>query len=211
MRRTLHLVLAGLVVLLPIEVHAAGSTSSAHKKKKPKKTRAAEVEQEREQERSQGEDEESQGSRRRRKRQPKTIDVPQAEETGEPKKDAPAEPGKPPAPAEEEEDDSDFEDNPSKWVEALTQKVPPRRYGYVLGVVIGGTGLVFAYQAQGEAKRAETITSAHEAQRAVANARASAALANVLYGLAGAALLLALVLEFIPEPLADKANLTFHF
>jgi hypothetical protein len=232
MRRILHLVLAAFIAMLPTPSFGAGKydasgSSSRKKKKKPKKTKAAEQEQENEAARAQG-DEESQGSKRKKKRRSKTIEVApdgtstETTEGGEDgKSDAPkpddAEGGtdKPkvtPAPAaDDEEDDSDFEENPSKWVEALSKSVPPRRYAYVIGAIIGGTGLVFAYQAQGEAKRAETITSALEAQRAVNNARASAALANVLYGLAAAAVLLAVLLEFIPEPVAEKAALTFHF
>jgi len=233
MRRILHLVLCFSLVLLPLPVLGAGkydaSGSSAKKKKKKKKpkrvkkAKAAEEEQALEAERAQGEDEEeSQGSRRKKKRRPKVIEVSAEGEgrevTGEepPKSDKPEKtPDKPAAVAaaeeEEEDDDVSFEDNPSKMFEVLNKAVPPRRYAYVIGAVVGGVGLVFAYQAQGEAKRAETIVSALESQRAVNNARASAALANVMYGLAAAAVLLALVLEFIPEPVAEKAALTFRF
>lgn len=241
MRRISHLVLAAFIAVLPTpslgasKYDAASSSSASKKKKKPKKTKAAEREQQVEAERAQGEDEESQGSKRKKKRRSKTVDVGadgtatetvgdggETEKSDPPKSDAPKSDATaaaaekpatatPPAAADDDDDGADLEENPSRWVEALSKSVPPRRYAYVLGAIIGGTGLVFAYQAQGEAKRAETITSALEAQRAVNNARASAALANVLYGLAAAAVLLALVLEFIPEPVAEKAALTFHF
>lgn len=234
MRRILHLVLAAFIVALPLPSFAAGkydaANVSARKKKKTrvKKSKPAEQEQENEAARAQGKDEESQGSRRKKKRRPKTIEVaPDGTATttegdeATAKSDAPkADPeatggdtpaATAPAVAADDDDDADFEDSPAKWVEAINRNVPPRRYAYVLGAIIGGTGLVFAYQAQGEAKRAETITSALEAQRAVSNARASAAVANVLYGLAAAAVVIAIVLEFIPEPLAEKAALTFRF
>lgn len=226
MRRILHLVLAGFIALLPTHAFSeskrdASGSSGTHKKHK--KVKKAAAEEEAEAARAQGEEEESQGSKRKKKRRPKVIEVsPEGEATevtpagaDQPEKETtPA--AKPPAPAVEEDEEgdgapTDFEDDPSQWLEALGRNVPPRRYAYVIGAIIGGTGLVFAYQAQGEAKRAETITSALEAQRAVGNARASAALANVMYGLAGAAILLALILELLPEPAAEKAALTFHF
>lgn len=236
MRFILHLVLAAAIVTVPLPSFAAGkydaASSSARKKKKKKvkKSRAAEQEQADEAARAQGQDEESQGSRRKKKRRSKTIDVapdgtttttegsddegksdtPKKADPDEGGTDTPAKPASTPA-AADDDDDEEFSESPSKWIEALNRNVPPRRYAYVLGAIIGGTGLVFAYQAQGEAKRAETITSALEAQRAVNNARASAALANVMYGLAAAAIVIALVLEFIPEPIAEKAALTFHF
>ncbi len=233
MRFILHLVLAAAIVTVPLPSFGAGkydaASSSARKKKKKKKVkkaRAAEQEQADEAARAQGEDDESQGSRRKKKRRAKVIEVApdgtattteggdDETPTDKPTKTEPSEGVATPTPtpaAAEEEDDEEFSESPSKWIEALNRNVPPRRYAYVLGAVIGGTGLVFAYQAQGEAKRAETITSALEAQRAVNNARASAALANVMYGLAAAAIVIALVLEFLPEPIAEKAALTFHF
>ncbi len=232
--------LAFSLVLLPLPVFGAGkydagkydsggsSSRKKKKKKKVKKAKPAEEEQAVEAERAQGDDEEeSQGSRRKKKRRPKVIEANAEGEgkevTGEGEGEAaPAKTDKPkaapaatatatPAAEEEEDDDVSFDESPSKVFEVLNKAVPPRRYAYVIGAVVGGVGLVFAYQAQGEAKRAETIVSALEAQRAVGNARASAALANVMYGLAGAAVLLALVLEFIPEPIAEKAALTFRF
>ncbi|GEM_PF-3281128 len=85
------------------------------------------------------------------------------------------------------------------------------RYGYIIGGGFLVAGLAFAYSAQGEAKRAETIGSAREASQALDNARASAATANVIYGVATATLVVALLFEFLPEPIAQKASLTFHF
>ena len=88
---------------------------------------------------------------------------------------------------------------------------PRHRYGYVIGGGFLVAGLVFAYSAQGEAKRAETIGTAREASQALDNARASAATANVIYGAAAASLVVALLFEILPEPVAEKASLTFHF
>ena len=85
------------------------------------------------------------------------------------------------------------------------------RYGYVIGGGLLVTGLAFAYSAQGEAKRAETIGTAREAAQALENARTSAATANVIYGAAAVTLVVALLFEILPEPVAEKASLTFHF
>ncbi len=85
------------------------------------------------------------------------------------------------------------------------------RYAFVAGgvLLLGGAG--FGYFAQGESIRARTLSSARESSAALDRARAHAATANVLYGVAGATLLYGLVLEFLPEPAAEKASLTFHF
>src|SRR5262249_51546226 len=80
--------------------------------------------------------------------------------------------------------DDDYDESPSKAFAAFNRAIPPRRYAYVVGVLLGGVGLVFAYQSQGEATRAQTVPSAREAQRAISDARGSAGLANVMYGLA---------------------------
>jgi hypothetical protein len=192
MRRIPHLVLALSVALLPVQGFAA--------KKVKKRSHAAEVEEAAETERAQ-----SAPRKRRHKAQPKVIDVAQ------PAEEQPAQKAAADAPVAVEEPDDEAEDDSAKWMSVLSSKLPPRRYAYVVGAVLAGLGLVFAYQAQGEAKRAETITSAVEAQAAVQNARGSAALANVMYGLAAAAALTALILEFLPEPAADKSVLTFHF
>lgn len=85
------------------------------------------------------------------------------------------------------------------------------RYAYFLGGGFLVVGLAFAYSAQGEAKRAETILSAREAAQALDNARASAATSNVMYGVAAATLLVALIFELLPAPAAEHASLTFHF
>lgn len=85
------------------------------------------------------------------------------------------------------------------------------RYAYFLGGGLLVTGLAFAYFAQGEAKRAETIGTAREAAQALGNARASAATSNVVYGLAISTLVVALLFEVLAEPTAQAASLTFHF
>ncbi len=88
---------------------------------------------------------------------------------------------------------------------------PPHRYAFVAGGVLALGGAAFGYLAQGESDRARTLSSARDASAALGRAQASAATANVLYGVAGATLLYALVLELLPEPAAEKASLTFHF
>lgn len=114
------------------------------------------------------------------------------------------------AEADAESEEEEAEEDPSKAATFLTS-FPPRRYTYILGGAFVVGGLAFAFSAQGEAKRSDTITSAAEAQAALVNARASAAMASVMYGLAAATLIYAFVLEFLPEPVAEKASLTFHF
>lgn len=88
---------------------------------------------------------------------------------------------------------------------------PRHRYVMIAGGAVFAGGLAFAYAAQGEAKRAETIGSAREAVRAQDNARAAAATANVMYGLALATLAYATILEFLPESAVRRLSLTFHF
>ena len=111
----------------------------------------------------------------------------------------------------EESEAEEAESDPLEKIPALQVAFPPRRYNYILGGAFFVGGLAFAFSAQGEAKRSDTITSAVEAQNALVNARASAATASVLYAFAAATLAYALMLEFLPEPVAEKAALTFHF
>lgn len=85
------------------------------------------------------------------------------------------------------------------------------RYAFVAGGLLALGGAGFGYLAQGESNRARTLSSARDSSAALDRARASAATANVLYCVAGAAVLYGLVLELLPEPAADKASLTFHF
>ena len=91
----------------------------------------------------------------------------------------------------------------------------PALHGHRVAFVAGGVlllgGAAFGFLAQGESDRARTLSSARESSAALGRSQASAATANVLYGVAGATLLYALVLEFLPEPAAEKASLTFHF
>jgi flagellar biosynthesis GTPase FlhF len=115
--------------------------------------------------------------------------------------------------AKEDAEDEEEPEEEAKPIEvpAFLTTFPPRRATYIIGGAFLVGGLAFAFSAQGEAKRTETITSAVEAQNALVNARASAATASVFYGLAAATLAYALMLEFLPEPVAEKASLTFHF
>lgn len=93
----------------------------------------------------------------------------------------------------------------------VASRFPPQRYAYAgAGVfLLGGLGL--SYWAQGQALRAETVSSARDAQETLQSARQSAATANLLYAMAGLTLAYGLVLEFLPPQAADKADLTFHF
>lgn len=85
------------------------------------------------------------------------------------------------------------------------------RYAFLGAGALGAGGLVFSFIAHGQQERAKTLSSAGESARTIEDARQSAATANVLYALAGATLVYALVLEFLPRPEAEKASLTFHF
>jgi hypothetical protein len=85
------------------------------------------------------------------------------------------------------------------------------RYAFVAGGLLALGGAGFGYLAHGESQRARTLSSARDSSAAFDRARASAATANVLYGVAGLTLAYGLVLELLPEPAAEKASLTFHF
>jgi hypothetical protein len=111
------------------------------------------------------------------------------------------------AESEEERDSGEVMDN----VPTFLTSFPPHRYSYIVGGAFLVGGLAFAFSAQGEARRSDTITSAVETQNARVNARASAAMASVMLSLAAATLIYAFILEFLPEPVAEKASLTFHF
>ncbi|KFE66654.1 hypothetical protein DB31_8868 [Hyalangium minutum] len=85
------------------------------------------------------------------------------------------------------------------------------RYAYVAGglLLLGGVG--FGYFSRGEARRAESLESARESSAALNRAKTAAATSNVMYGVAGLTLAYGLLLEFLPEPAADAASLTYHF
>lgn len=85
------------------------------------------------------------------------------------------------------------------------------RVAFVAGGLVLLGGGAFGYLAHGESQRARTLSSARESGAAYDRARAHAATANVLYGVAGLTLAYGLVLELLPEPAAEKASLTFHF
>jgi hypothetical protein len=85
------------------------------------------------------------------------------------------------------------------------------RYAYVAGGVLLLGGVGFGYFSRGEAKRAESLETARESRVALDRARATAATANLMYGVAGLTLAYGLLLELLPEPAADAASLTFHF
>jgi hypothetical protein len=219
MRRISHLALAALVALVPMHAFAAkDSDDKDDDAAKPKKAKAAgslSGEEEAEAARAQ-----AAGSAPRKRARKAAAPVKAA--GAAPAKGAPAAAAAPkddddeaktaPAPdvvvASTGDAEEDFEEHP---IETVSRVFPARRLGYIVGLAFGGVGLIFAYQAQGEAKRAQTVTSAADAKGAIANAQSSSTTADVLYGLAAASVILALVLEFLPEPVAQKAALTFHF
>lgn len=104
---------------------------------------------------------------------------------------------------------------PVAALDAPTREPDPfirgHRYAYVAGglLLLGGVG--FGYFSRGEAKRAESLESARESSAALNRARTAAATSNVMYGVAGLTLAYGLLLEFLPEPAADAASLTYHF
>ncbi len=123
----------------------------------------------------------------------------------------------PPAPVEKEKPVAAKEKpaaEPTDMTERLIKDVgrsPRSRYAFAGGGVLMVAGLGFGYWAQGESKRAETIRSAYEAQRSVEAARQSAATANVLFALSLATLAYGVLLELLPQPIAERASLTYHF
>jgi hypothetical protein len=87
----------------------------------------------------------------------------------------------------------------------------PHRAAYLGGglLLLGGAGM--GLLARSEATRAQSLTSAQETAVAVQRAEQAAASANLLYGAAGLTLAYGLLLELLPDPIAEKASLTFHF
>jgi hypothetical protein len=88
---------------------------------------------------------------------------------------------------------------------------PAHRYGYVAGGVLALTGAGFGFIARSEALRATTLSSARESSATMGLARDHAATANLCYAMAGASVLYALALEFLPRPAAETASLAFRF
>lgn len=88
---------------------------------------------------------------------------------------------------------------------------PRHRLLYAGGglLALGGVGL--GLYAQAETRRAQTLASASDTAAALDHARTAAASANLMYGLAGLAIVYGVALELLPEPAAEKASLTFHF
>ncbi|GEN11602.1 hypothetical protein SAMN05443572_10536 [Myxococcus fulvus] len=85
------------------------------------------------------------------------------------------------------------------------------RYAFVAGGVLAVGGLGLGFFAQGEAKRAQSLSSAREARSTLDRARSASTAANLMYAAAGAAVLYGLVLELLPDEAADTASLTYHF
>jgi outer membrane biosynthesis protein TonB len=104
---------------------------------------------------------------------------------------------------------------PAGVLDAPTRAPEPfihgHRYAYVAGGVLLLGGVGFGYFSRGEAKRAESLEKARDAQAALSRARTAAATSNLLYGVAGLTIAYGLLLEVLPEPAADAASLTYHF
>ena len=101
---------------------------------------------------------------------------------------------------------------PAARAEAERQDAPAyHRYAFLGAGALAAGGVVFGFIAHGQQERAKTLSSAAEAAKTREDARQSAATANVLYALAGATLVYALVLEFLPKPAAEKASLAVRF
>jgi hypothetical protein len=99
-------------------------------------------------------------------------------------------------------------DAPSRPAKPL---IRGHRYAFVTGGVLLLGGVGFGYVSRGEAKRAESLETARESRAALDRARTAAATSNMLYGVAGLTLAYGLLLEFLPEPAAEAASLTYHF
>ncbi len=188
MRRTLPLLVC-LFVALPSATHAQKEEAPTNDEDaKPKKKSKAE------------------GSDRKFddvELTPKRKKTPVAEKPDLPKPASPAKREEPPA--------AQAVAHERPELEKPANELPRYRYAYLVGGGLVVAGLAFAYSAQGEAKRAETIGTAREAAQALETARASAATANVIYGAAAATLVAALLFEILPQSVAQKASLTFHF
>jgi hypothetical protein len=104
---------------------------------------------------------------------------------------------------------------PAAALDAPTRAPEPfirgHRYAYVAGGLLALGGVGFGFFSRGEARRAASLESARDSRVALDRARTAAATSNVMYGVAGLTLAYGLLLEFLPEPAADAASLTYHF
>lgn len=112
------------------------------------------------------------------------------------------------------QDDDETTGDPSDAPLGLKLEPPPitsGRVSFVAGgiLLLGGIGL--GYLAQGQGQRASSVGSAVDARENLRQAQSTAMTANLMYVLAGACILYGVALEVLPEPVAQKANLTFHF
>ncbi len=85
------------------------------------------------------------------------------------------------------------------------------RYAYAAGVVFLLSGLAAGYVAQGDAARAQTVSSAVDTRSALLDAQTASATSNLLFALAGLTIAYGIVLELLPPKIANRASLTFHF
>ncbi|MFL5319570.1 MAG: hypothetical protein ACJ790_07920 [Myxococcaceae bacterium] len=95
--------------------------------------------------------------------------------------------------------------------EALAAKLSPQRFIFVGAAGALVLGAAMDYWAQGQSIAASKFSSARESRSQLQAAQATADAANVMYGLAAAAVIYGIALELLPEPVAQKASLTFHF
>ncbi|MFL5349849.1 MAG: hypothetical protein ACJ8AT_34155 [Hyalangium sp.] len=104
---------------------------------------------------------------------------------------------------------------PAAALDAPTREPEPfihgHRYAYVAGGVLLLGGVGFGFFARGESKRAESLETARESRIALDRAHTAAATSNMMYGLAGLTIAYGLLMEFLPEPAANAASLTYHF
>jgi hypothetical protein len=140
---------------------------------------------------------------------PMSESEPKAESKAAPKAEAKA------APKVEPKAQSVSSSVPAAALDAPRRESKPfihgHRYAFVAGGVLLLGGVGFGYFARGEARRAESLETARDASAALDRAHTAAATANLMYGAAGLTFAYGLLLEFLPEPAADAASLTYHF
>lgn len=93
----------------------------------------------------------------------------------------------------------------------LERTRPFHRNAFWVGGFFLMTGAGLGWAAQSDAQVAAADPNASSARLAAEAAQQSAAAANVSYALAGAALGYGLVMELLPDDIADKAQLRFEF
>jgi len=85
------------------------------------------------------------------------------------------------------------------------------RHAFVVGGLLAVTGAAFGLAAADDMQGAKDAVHARRALKNAENARASAASANVFFALAGVAVIYGVVMELLPDDVAEKAQLRFEF